>query len=124
MKRINAIGAHAVSGGADLPGPELRAALERGALAVDVRPAAAFAHGHLAGAINVPLGKSFLGWAGSVLPAERDLVVIATPEPRGAAEAAARELPLIGLGPTLGVLATDRHSPLERWAVDPARRVR
>lgn len=116
MKRINAIGARAVSGGADLPGPELLEALERGALAVDVRPAAAFAQGHLAGAINVPLGKSFLGWAGSVLPAERDLVLIATPELRGAAETAARELAVIGLGPTLGVLATDRHSTRESWA--------
>ncbi len=107
MKRINAVGASAPTKRGDLADAELHAALEGGALAVDVRPAADFAQGHLVGAINVPLGKSFLTWAGSVIPPDRDLVLIATAGLRAAAASAARELPVIGLGPALGVLTAD-----------------
>lgn len=105
MKRINAAGAPAPPKRDGLSDSELHGALERGALVVDVRPSGAFAQGHLSGAINVPLGKSFLTWAGSVIPAERELVLFATPELRAAATSAGRELPIIGLGPALGVLA-------------------
>lgn len=108
MKRVNAVGARATTCCGDLTAPELLSALERGALAVDVRPAASFAQGHLPGAISVPLGKSFLTWAGSVVPAERDIVLISTLDLRGAAATAARELPLIGLGPARGVLDVDQ----------------
>lgn len=117
MKRINAVGAPMAAKHADLPDCELRAAVERGAIVVDVRPVASFAHGHLAGALNVPLGKSFLTWAGSVIPPERDVVLIAAPEIFDAALAAGRELPLVGLGPVLGVLSTDRLAPLDAGAV-------
>lgn len=109
MKHINAVGAPPPAKSDDLTERELQKALERGALAVDVRPAAAFASGHRAGAINVPLGKSFLTWAGSVIPADREIVVVATPELTPSAAIAARELPLVGLGPVLGVLAADER---------------
>ena len=113
MKRINATGAPAAATVQMSSDTDLRASLDRDAVAVDVRPAASFAHGHLKGALNVPLGKSFLGWAGSVIPPERDVVVIATPELRDAAVSAGRELQLIGLGPVLGVLTTDRLPSLD-----------
>jgi hydroxyacylglutathione hydrolase len=106
MKRINAVGAPALPLPNRSDEQELRAALTRPhVLAVDVRPASAFAAGHLAGAINVPLGKSFLTWSGSVIPTDWDVVLIAAPGARHAAEAAARELSLIGLDRVLGVLS-------------------
>ena len=108
MKHINAAGAPALPTRAPYDERELRAALEQPrVLAVDVRAATAFAAGHLSGAINVPLGKSFLTWAGSVIPTDWDVVLIAAPDARHAAESAARELSLIGLDRVLGVLAPD-----------------
>jgi hydroxyacylglutathione hydrolase len=107
MKHLNAPGAPPLPPHARLDEGHLRARLQQQqrVLAVDLRPAAAFAAGHLAGAINVPLGKSFLTWAGSVIPTDWEVVLIAAPGAREAAEAAARELPLIGLDRVLGVLA-------------------
>ena len=46
-------------------------------LAVDVRPAALFGAGHLPGAINIPGGKSFVTWAGTVLPDDAPLALVA-----------------------------------------------
>jgi hydroxyacylglutathione hydrolase len=125
MKRINAAGAPALPPRAPHDEPELRAALKgQRVLAVDVRPAAAFAAGHLAGAINVPLGKSFLTWAGSVVPTDWDVVLIAAPDARHLAESAARELSLIGLDRVLGVLApadiTDLGSSVVTLGAVPA----
>ena len=88
----------------------LRRALADGALEVDVRPAADFAAGHRAGAINVPLGASFLGWAGSVVPPDGDIVLTTSVTQRAAAEHAARDLTLIGIDRVLGVLASGSGS--------------
>jgi len=117
MKRVNAAGASVLPPRVRRVEQELRAALERRVLVVDVRPAAMFAAGHLAGAINVPLGKSFLTWAGSVVPTDWDVVLIAAPDTRQAAEAAARELELIGVERVLGVLAPANISDLGRRVV-------
>lgn len=105
MKRINAVGAPPLQRHIEHTDAGLRAALRNGALAIDVRPPEAFAAGHVAGSLNVPLGKSFLTWAGSVIPIDRDLVLVAAPDARDAAIAAARELPFIGFDRVLGVLA-------------------
>jgi hydroxyacylglutathione hydrolase len=112
MKRINTVAAPPFPPRASASEAELRDAVARGALVVDVRPAASFAAGHPAGAINVPLGRSFLSWAGSVLPTDWDLVLLTTSEAREAAEAAARELPLIGLDRVLGVIAPEHVGEL------------
>jgi hydroxyacylglutathione hydrolase len=112
MKRMNAAGVPPLPPRREPSGAELNEALEGGALAVDVRPASEFAAGHLQGSVNVPLGKSFLTWAGSVLPVDRDLVLVATTPARTSAEAAAHELLLIGLDRVLGVLAPERLSTL------------
>lgn len=117
MKHINAVGAPALPPRVQRDEPELRDVLQQRVLVVDVRPAAAFAQGHLAGAINVPLGKSFLTWAGSVVPTDWDVVLVATPDMRGAAEAAARELALIGIDRVLGVLAPANVADLGRRVV-------
>jgi hydroxyacylglutathione hydrolase len=118
MKRLNAVGAPALPPRRPLGDAELREALDHPrVLAIDVRPAAAFAAGHLAGAINVPLGKSFLTWAGSVIPSDWDLVLVAAPDARDSAQAAARELGLIGLDRVLGVLAPPDVADLGRSVI-------
>ena len=117
MKRINAAGALALPPRATHDEQELRTMLHERVLAVDVRPAAMFAGGHLAGAINVPLGKSFLTWAGSVIPTDWDVVLIAAPDTRQAADTAARALELIGIDRVLGVLAPPAIGDLGRRVV-------
>jgi len=114
MKRINASGAPVLPPRVRRDEQQLRTALQERVLAVDLRPATEFAAGHLAGAINVPLGKSFLTWAGSVIPTDWDVVLIAAPDARQAADAAARELELIGSDRVLGVLAPAKVSDLGR----------
>jgi hydroxyacylglutathione hydrolase len=125
MKRVNAAGAPPLPGRTERTAEQLRVEVDAGALPVDLRPAREFAAGHLKGSINVPLGKSFLTWAGSVLPADRDLVLVATAPLHAAAESAIGELRLIGLDRVLGVLAPDGISslsagPLETLASVPA----
>jgi hydroxyacylglutathione hydrolase len=108
MKRLNA------RGGLPLPrtrqmlaGGEAAAALRQGAQLIDLRPPAEFAAGHVPRALNLPWGKSFLGWAGSVLPTDQDIVLLAPAGGRAAAERAARDLGLIGVDRVLGVVAAD-----------------
>jgi hydroxyacylglutathione hydrolase len=108
MKRLNAAGAPPIATPGTLGASGLADAIRAGAQVVDVRPPASFAAGHLAGALNVPLGKSFLGWAGSVLPLERDLVLVASAAEHAAAARAARDLSLIGVDRVLGVLAAEK----------------
>ena len=60
---------------------ELKTMLERGATALDVRPADQFAAGHVPGSINIPLSGQFASWAGAVLGLSARPVLIAdTPE--------------------------------------------
>jgi hydroxyacylglutathione hydrolase len=56
---------------------ELSAMLERGAIALDVRPNDEFAAGHVPGSINVALSGQFASWAGAVLGLSADPVLIA-----------------------------------------------
>jgi rhodanese-related sulfurtransferase len=97
----------------------LSAALAEGALAVDVRPSTDFASAHRVGSLSVPLGNSFLSWAGSILPDHREIVLLAAPSQRDAADHAARELRLIGLDNVLGVLTREAR-PAKNGAPDAA----
>ncbi|MFL5616494.1 MAG: rhodanese-like domain-containing protein [Gemmatimonadaceae bacterium] len=65
------------------------------AIIVDTRSSAAFASGFVPGTVNIPGGRSFTTWAGSLLPSDADIVLIAESEAR--ARALARELSMIGL---------------------------
>jgi glyoxylase-like metal-dependent hydrolase (beta-lactamase superfamily II)/rhodanese-related sulfurtransferase len=56
---------------------ELSAMLERGAIALDVRPNDQFAAGHVPGSINVALSGQFASWAAAVLGLSADPVLIA-----------------------------------------------
>jgi hydroxyacylglutathione hydrolase len=109
MKRMNREGPRVLG---TLPRPprrpdaELADVLRGGALVVDTRPAAEFARRHVPGTLNVPLGKSFPTWAGSVLAYGRDFHLLA---PEGAdggrMAAAARDLAMIGLDRVAGWFA-------------------
>ncbi len=60
---------------------ELKAALDNGAIALDVRPTDQFADGHVPDSINIALAGQFASWAGAVLGLSAHPVLIAdTPE--------------------------------------------
>lgn len=76
---------------------------------IDARSADAFAAGHVPGTINIPFGKSFSTWAGSLLPYDCDLfVIVASPE---AAAAVLRELAMIGLDRVAGWFSAESVAP-------------
>ncbi len=55
---------------------QVRALIAAGALIVDVRPVAAFAAGHPAGAVSIPLRPVFATWLGWLVPPDRPLVIV------------------------------------------------
>ncbi len=71
-----------------------------GWVAIDVRSAALFGAGHWPGAVNIPRGKSFLTWAGTVLAYDKPLLLFA--ENALQAQAAASDLRLIGMDTMTG----------------------
>ena len=86
---INRAGAPAL---ADLPElkpiapQELKAMLERGAMALDVRPGEEFVAAHVPGSVSIPLSGQFASWAGAVLGlASRPVLIATTPEQRSEA---------------------------------------
>lgn len=67
---------------------------------IDIRPAAAFAAAHVRSSVSIPLGRNFLNWVGTVLPAGSEILLISAN--RGDAEAACSALPLIGYDSAVG----------------------
>ncbi len=72
-----------------------------GAQVLDVRDAAEYAKGHLAGSLNIGLGGQYATWAGTVLDAARPIVIIAEP---GREQEAAMRLGRIGFDRVNGYL--------------------
>jgi hydroxyacylglutathione hydrolase len=109
MKRLNQAGAP-VLGLADgvampprLAPTDAAAAIERGAIVLDVRAAADFGAGHPTGALNIAFGSKVGYWAGWVLAPETPIVLLA----EGAAEQALevrRQLLRVGLDTVLGTI--------------------
>jgi hydroxyacylglutathione hydrolase len=62
---------------------------------IDVRPWRDYAREHISGTLSLPLNKSFLKWAGWLLPYDRDIAIVAADAT--AARSAAHELKLIGI---------------------------
>ena len=60
-----------------LTAEEVEAARSGGHIILDVRNAQAFGEGHVAGSINIGLGGQFAMWAGSLLPMNAEIVVVA-----------------------------------------------
>jgi hydroxyacylglutathione hydrolase len=65
---------------------EILALGDAGAQVLDVREAAEYAKGHLAGSVNIGLGGQYATWAGTILDRTRPIVILAEPgrEPEAA----------------------------------------
>jgi hydroxyacylglutathione hydrolase len=108
MKRMNRDGPPVLGKRGDPPSPEpdsLASLGLAGALVVDVRAPDRFARAHVPGTLNIPWGGSFTTLAGSLLPYDHDLYLLA--DNRGDALAAARALTLIGLDRVAGIFNED-----------------
>jgi hydroxyacylglutathione hydrolase len=75
---------------------------DAGAQILDVRDAAEYAKGHLAGSINIGLGGQYATWAGTVLDRVKPIVIVAEP---GREQEAALRLGRIGFDHVKGYLA-------------------
>jgi len=97
MKTINRDGLPPAPSMSDLPKfdlARLEQATHAGATIVDVRTTAEFAAGHIPSTLHLPVGDSFATWAGSLIPYDRDIVLLAGTTER--IEAAGRLLMLVG----------------------------
>ena len=74
---------------------------DAGAQILDVRDAAEYAKGHIAGSINIGLGGQYATWAGTVLDRAKPIVIIAEP---GREQEAALRLGRIGFDHVKGYL--------------------
>jgi len=107
MKRVNREGPALVG---DLPLPERRSvsqlddARANGTPLVDLRPAGAFAAGHIPGTFNIPHSRSYLTWAGWLVPYDRPFALIVD---ETALEETVRELRRIGLDDVAGYWTPD-----------------
>lgn len=103
MKRLNRIGAEeAATGPAHFSPDLLVSAIRTRATEIqvlDLRPAADFAGGFVPGTVSIPLGNSFLNWAGALLDPGQEIYLIG--EEAQVREAAAA-LALIGLDRVTG----------------------
>ena len=86
---------------------------------LDVRDAAEYAKGHLAGSINIGLGGQYATWAGTVLDPEQLIVIIAEP---GREQEAALRLGRIGFDHIQGYLSGGMEALAKRqdlvWATE------
>lgn len=75
---------------------------------VDLRPTHAFTAAHIPRSVSLPFGRSFATWAGTVLPPDADIVLLAD---EGYPREAVRALSLIGIDRVSGWMnATDAAS--------------
>ncbi|HKO15474.1 MAG TPA: MBL fold metallo-hydrolase [Gemmatimonadaceae bacterium] len=103
MKRINREGPPRESTPPKLRAldvPMLEAELARGREAcwvLDTRPPSVFGAGFVPGTINVPAGRAFTTWAGSLVPPQREVALILPDDDESLAHALAQQLAKIGI---------------------------
>lgn len=103
---INRAGAPALSDMKPLPAlsPILAASrIRNGAIVIDTRPGHQFAAGHIPGSINIGLNGQFAAWAGSLLPAEREVILVC--EEIGKVEESRMRLARVGIDKVVGYVA-------------------
>jgi hydroxyacylglutathione hydrolase len=114
---INRSGARGLS---ELPAPKELNAVEvdqlraSGVVILDVRTADVFGAGHVTGSINVGLGGQFAMWAGSLIPLNSELVIVA--ETSAQVDEAIVRLARVGIENVRGYLLAD----VDRWASEGA----
>ena len=104
MKRINRDGPPVLGKRKDPPSPPADSLAElglAGALVIDVRQPDRFARAHVPGTLNIPWGGSFTSLAGTLIPYDHDLYLLA--DDHETALAATRALTLIGLDRIAGI---------------------
>jgi hydroxyacylglutathione hydrolase len=115
MKTVNRDGPPPAPALDDLPELDLAAlehATKEGAAIVDVRSSADFAAGHIPSTLHLPVGDSFATWAGSLIPYDHDIVLLAdTPE---RIDIARRLLLLIGHDRVIGYGDRDLRDKWQR----------
>ena len=80
---------------------------------IDTRSASEFAVEHPDGAINVPWNRAFLTWIGSLVPADRDLLLITNPDDAERHQIV-EDLALIGFDRVVGISDTRAFDDLRR----------
>lgn len=109
MKRLNKEGPR-ILGTRSLPAAHAATALDAtiagGARVIDIRPAAAYAERHVRGTINIPFNKSFVTWAGWLVPYDRPFHLL-TDGGAPQVQAALAELAMIGLDDCSGWFGPD-----------------
>jgi len=102
---------------------DLESAVRKGATIVDTRTVQKYAAGHLPGTLNIPLGKSFLGWSGALVPTRGEFSIVTDRAGDEAVKEILAELCKIGLTAVRGIFHSDllddwksRHGELERVA--------
>ena len=83
---------------------DLRNRVRDGALVIDMRPSSEFLERHLEGSISLPLGRSFLTYAGSVLDPAKELILLMPADALHEAASVALDLALIGYDQVLGAI--------------------
>src|SRR4051812_39564346 len=86
---------------------DLQKVLANKGTVVDCRPASKFAVGHVAGTLNVPLGKSFLNWMGSLVPDDEDFFLLTEVESDEVVKSILHDLCKIGLTRARGIFRSD-----------------
>jgi hydroxyacylglutathione hydrolase len=114
MKQMNADGVPPMASPPHSAG--LRERVRDGALVVDLRPSSEFLERHLEGSISLPLGRSLLTYAGSVLDPERELILLVPADALHEAASVTLDLALIGYDRVLGALPAE---DLESFAPRP-----
>ena len=115
MKRINRAGPKTLSGStraARVSVKQIAETLEKGGLVVDTRTTSDFAAEHIPGTINIPFNKSFVQWAGWLVPVDADVTLIMDARQGGGIDEAVRELALIGIEK---VTAWAGHNVVATW---------
>ncbi|MEO5589046.1 MAG: MBL fold metallo-hydrolase [Gemmatimonadaceae bacterium] len=119
MKRVNRDGPAPRSAAVPptLDASAVAAMLDAGAVVVDTRLAAEFAKSHAVGSIHLPRNKSFLNWAGALLPYDADLTFIGDSS-EDQRKSLASDLSLIGIERIAGVFPDDFLRDLEKFNVE------
>lgn len=129
LNRSGATELTALSRPAELTVASVQSAQAAGALVLDVRASAAYANGHIPGALNIGLGGQFASWAGTLLPLGAPLVLVA--EDLAQVDEAVLRLARVGIESVQGYLGGGMYAwdqaglPVARiaqWTVDELQR--